>query len=135
MKRLLTGFMVLFLLSTLSGCATLFDNDPRIVNVTTSTGERAEIQVRGVNSNGEATMSPQVLTAPGQFTVPTKRAGDLHLNVVGSDTEVVHPKKVAIGFWFNIIGFTGILGPLSSTTDAVNGNMWTYESSVVVPMP
>jgi len=81
-------------------------------------------------------MPPQTVTAPTQFVVP-KNAGNLRITVVDecySGEEVVHPRKVTTGFWFNIIGFTGILGPLSSATDGVTGEMWTYEKTVVVPV-
>jgi hypothetical protein len=139
MNRLLSGLVLFISLLALSGCATFFDSDPRTINVVTSNGETAKVEIRGEKSESsdEESMVPQTVTAPTQFVVP-KKAGDLRITVVDecykSNEGVVHPRKVTTGFWFNIIGFTGLLGPTSSAVDSINGNMWTYESTVVVPV-
>lgn len=123
MKKILVALMVC---SILSGCASIIKGRSKAINLMTSTGEEAEVDI--VSASGM-----QTLVVPTITTI--KRANqDITITVRETPSNKTSTSVIAsrIEPWFlgNII--TG--GILGSATDALTGAMWTYDDNIVIPV-
>ena len=116
--------LILLVVPTLSGCASLLKGYHENIYVSTSTGKQADAII--TTSSGEQKITlPQIVpvkTSNADITVSVKETScnNASTKIVASE---VHPL-----FFGNFI-FGGLLG---STTDAVTGSMWTYDENVIV---
>jgi uncharacterized protein YceK len=104
--------------SLLSGCATILNDDLQKVNLVTSNGEKADLQVNG-----------QTVTAP--TVIDVKRTKDA-LMITSTDGKcaqsTVANSKVDPVFFVNILSG----GAFGSTTDYSTEKMWQYEDKIEV---
>ena len=123
MKKIIFSLVAI---SMLSGCATLIKGKTKDINVLTSTGEEAEVDV--VSASGT-----QTVIIPSVVNV---KRDNRAITILVKDTEktrastTVVSEKVELWTLGNLIfgGFFGL------TTDASTGAMWDYDDSVVVPV-
>mgnify|MGYP006266967637 FL=1 len=105
-------------LAALSGCATIINDSTQKINISTSTGEKVDVNVDGIP-----------FQAPGIATVQRKKGDKL---ITTKDTRcaqsTILPSSVDPVFFINVLS-GGVLG---STTDYVSEKMWRYEENVVV---
>ena len=123
MKKILVALIAC---TMLSGCASIIKGKTKNINLMTSTGEEAEVNI--VSASGMQTVViPTVL--------PVKRS-DQDISVTVNETSstktstTIITKRVEPWFLGNFI--TG--GLFGSSTDALTGAMWTYDDNVVIPV-
>lgn len=121
----LTRFVgMMFVVVFFSGCSTMFTGTTKNINLMSSSGKSAEVQV--ISESGT-----QTVTVPAVVNI--KRGKDVTISVKESDcyeaSTIIVPKRINMWFFANYFNyFTG------STTDAVNGAMWNYDDNVYVPV-
>ena len=110
------------LAASLSGCATLFGDGQQLINVRTSNSKSVEGQL----SNGTP------FNVPG--TVAFNKDGSQPVRVITNSegcSPVTTVNREVVGlFWLNL--FTFGLWPLTSGTDYISGDMWEYDTNVIV---
>lgn len=126
MKNIIKLMFVVVTTVALSGCASIFSGSSQTVNIATSDGSTVEANI--VSKSGV-----QQVTLPSVVSV--KRAKeDICVNIKESEKNRKSTQMVAsnLNLWFfgNFI-FGGLLG---SSTDAITGAMWEYDSFVTVPV-
>lgn len=118
MNKAISMASAVLLVSITSGCATILNDDSQKVNITTSTGEKADLSVNG-----------RKVTAPAVIDVPRSKNPLVIRSVDGKCAdETIANNEVDTVFWINIL--TG--GPFGSTTDYASEKMWRYDDSVEV---
>lgn len=116
MKLTNAGF--LFVVVTLSGCASILNDKTQAVNVTSSTG--AEIK---------GTVDGKPFTAPGVVNLTRENKNKLFVTETeGCAKETVAEKAVDSKFFINILSG----GTFGSTTDYSTEKMWRYNDNVVI---
>lgn len=116
MKKLLVLIAVTVLMS---GCASLFTDDTKNVNVLTSNGKRATLSVDG-----------REFMVPGVINLEKSEDDKILMDNSGNCMPTALQSKVETAFWFN--GLAGFSGLFSSTTDYASEAMWTYDDTVFV---
>ncbi len=105
-------------LSLTTGCASIVTGNTTAVNLTTSNGEKTQVNIDG-----------QSFTAPGVAVL--YKTGTDKILVADSEScqgQTVLPRKLEPAFFGNIL--TG--GFLGSTTDYSTKKMWTYADTALV---
>ena len=125
MKKIIFSLVAI---SMLSGCATLIKGKTKDINVLTSTGEEAEVDV--VSASGT-----QTVIIPSVVNV---KRDNRAITILVKDTEktrastTVVSEKVELWTVGNL--FLSWFGLTGTTTDASTGAMWDYDDTVVVPV-
>lgn len=108
----------LLAVSTLSGCASILNDQTQQVNVRTSNGATVKGTVNGA-----------IFTAPSTVSLTRENKNKIFMTETqGCDRETVLEKSVDPKFFGNIL----IGGLLGSTTDASTEKMWKYNEDVVI---
>lgn len=108
----------LLAVSTLSGCASILNDQTQQVNVSSSTGSNIKGTVNGVP-----------FTAPGVVTVTRENKNKVFVtDTEGCARETVAEKSPDAKFFINILSG----GPFGSTTDYSTEKMWKYNENVVI---
>lgn len=106
--------------TSLTGCATILSGSTEIINVSTTSGEKVEVTVRGQKT-------AQTFTTPTVITI--QKGGDL---VFTPDSENCAPhiasKSIESTFFVNIL--TG--GLFGSSTDFSSGSVWSYDNNILI---
>lgn len=118
--KLLRTAVISLAITSLSGCATIFNDRIQKVNIVTSNGEKADLIV-----NGNAITVPSVVDIersenPLIITTFDKKCAD----------KTVANSKVSTTFFFNILALPYSL--FSSSTDYATEKMWQYEDKIEV---
>jgi uncharacterized protein YceK len=104
--------------TTMSGCATIFNDKTQTVNVKASNGQTIKGVVDGTP-----------FQTPGAVSVlRTKTAKVFNVESEGCTKQTTLDSKVDVKFFGNII----IGGFLGSTTDYSTDKMWKYDDNVVI---
>ena len=103
----------------LSGCSTILTDDSQTVNVSTSNGQDATVNIDGQSFN-----------VPGIATIKKDGAQTkiLSTSTEGCVKSMALNREVEPTFFVNIL--TG--GPLGSSTDYGTDSMWKYEDNIVL---
>lgn len=115
MKKIILAAAIIF---TMSGCATILNEDTQPINLTTSNGKSTTVNING-----------QLYDAPG--IIHLKRSKEDALVVASSDNckgSTVAPSKVDNVFFLNILSG----GSFGSTTDYSSDDMWQYDTTIQV---
>ena len=125
MKKILT---IMLMATTLSGCAMIVNGRNKTINLLSSTGEEAQVDV--ISASGV-----QSVMIPGQVTVP--RANQpITINV--KETKCIRPSTTMasekVSMWFFGDLFMSIFGSTATTTDVTSGSMWNYDDNIAVPV-
>ena len=108
----------LLAVSTLSGCASILNDQTQQVNVSSSSGSNIKGTVNGVP-----------FTAPGVVTVTRENKNKVFVtDTEGCARETVAEKSVDPKFFVNILSG----GSFGSTTDYSTEKMWKYNENVVI---
>jgi len=112
-KVLCVALAIVFL--SLTGCATILTDKTTKVNVTTSNGKAATVNIKGTNYQ-----------VPGIINIP-KSKDDLVLKTSGEcEGQAFSASKIEPTFWINIISG----GAFGSTTDLASDKMWKYDDNM-----
>jgi hypothetical protein len=109
---------VSLLVSVLSGCATILNDETQAINVTASNNRVAEGTI-----DGQAFKTPAVINVTRE-----NKAKVLAVSTEGCAKETSLQPSVDSKFFINIL--TG--GLLGSSTDLSSGEMWRYSENVVI---
>ena len=117
-------FFALMAFTMLSGCASIVKGRHKNLNLMTSTGEEALVNV--VSASGMRTA-----TVPSVITVKRNNQ-DIIIAVQETPCtrSTIAPSRIEPWFLGNFISG----GLLASSTDALTGAMWTYDDNIVVPV-
>jgi hypothetical protein len=121
MKKLLATLLAA---SMLSGCASIIKGKTQTVNIMTSDGSEAEATIFTGAGMQEAEL-PRIVSVNRNsqditINIKENKCNNASVSVVNSHIEP--------WFWGNILS-GGVFG---SSTDAVTGSMWKYDSTAVV---
>lgn len=111
------GLMAALVVS-LTGCATILNDETQKINVTSSTGEKFAFSIDGNSYEGPAIVDVS-RTKADKFIIAES---------ANCNKQTLLPAKVDGKFWINILS-GGVFG---STTDYSTEEMWGYDTNVVV---
>lgn len=118
MKNVFTMLVLLVVIATLSGCATIISGKTQKINVVTSSGRKVKATIDGIP-----------FEAPGIVDVSRKNSDKIISTRDPKCNEAtVAPKTVDPIFFINI--FIG--GVFGSTTDYASESMWKYQDTVTI---
>ena len=101
-----------------AGCASILNEKTQKINVTTSTGEKAQVLIDGMP-----------FEAPGIATVTRTKADKVITSKDPKCNEsTIVPSKVDTVFFINVLS-GGVFG---STTDYASEKMWKYDDTVTI---
>lgn len=123
MKKL---FSLVAVAALTTGCATVFDGGSKNINIAPMSGGKVQAEVTGA-------MGTHKVTLPTIFNAKRSKQ-DLIVRVTDrcyEETTYVIQSGVTMAFWGNVL--FGLVGSTGTTVDHGNGNMWTYDNSVLVP--
>lgn len=109
-----------------TGCATVFDGGSKNINISPMNGGKVKAKITGA-------MGTHNVTLPTIFNAKRSKE-DLIVTITDKcyeETTYVVQSGVTMAFWGNVL--FGVFGSTGTTVDNANGNMWTYDNSVLVP--
>jgi uncharacterized protein YceK len=127
-----------FLVTTLSGCASIVNDKNQVIHVNASNGQELSGSVHEITEkktrDGRKVKKEKVYTPvsklSGSDVILARSSAKKVVMVDNPECEKETPIKSSIdGMFFGNILIGGLLG---STTDATTGKMWKYEEKVVV---
>ncbi|MDP5033294.1 adenosine deaminase [Paraglaciecola sp.] len=118
MKKLVLRTLVAATVIVTSGCATILSEDTHKINVSTSNGQKIDVNVDGATQQ-----------APGVITLKKENADKILVtDAEGCTSETQLNKEIEPTFWVNILS-GGVFG---SSTDMGSKKMWKYQDSVTI---
>ncbi|MCL9782955.1 hypothetical protein M9194_16115 [Vibrio sp. S4M6] len=121
MKKILTLGIAASVL-TLSGCSTMFNSGSQTI-VATAPDKNVNVDVTTASSTYQTTLPTTIVTAPSSTRDVTIKVDDKCYK----NTSVTVNKSVTPSYWANILNGWGFL------IDYATGDMWKYDSQVLVP--
>jgi hypothetical protein len=112
-----------------SGCATILGGgSAQSISIYTIDGKQAEATVSSVNGMQNLSLPATILVKRDNvpLTVTVKETANVNAG------QHIQPSRINLWFFGNLAGL--YFAPLSSTTDAINGSMWTYDQNMLVPV-
>ncbi len=108
----------LLIVLTLTGCASILNDQTQPINVSSSTGSNISGTVNGAPFKG-----------PGVVNLVRENKNKIFVTETeGCTKETVAEKSVDMKFFINVLSG----GPLGSSTDYATDKMWKYDENVVI---
>lgn len=123
--KLLSLCVLMSIVLSFSGCATIISGPREQINLRTSNGQEVKATVTTVEGTKDIILPTLLDTkrAKNPMVIDIKETNEYE-----KSTTLV-PSKINPVFWVNIFA-----GSFSSTTDYASGSMWQYDDTIIIPV-